>query len=317
MKTFPTGVSATLERGRQGPAVAVPSWETHGESDDMARGPADVTIVIASRNRWPDLQRSLPRHQGPVILIDNGSTDGTADLVRTHFPHVKVVPVENNLGAIARNLGVRLAATPYVAFSDDDSWWAPGALSRASALLAAHPDVGLIAARILVGPAQRLDPTCSMMTESPLGRRDDLPGPSVLGFVACGAVVRRDAFLAAGGFDDIIFFMGEEERLALDLATLGWAQVYVDDVIAHHFPSGARDRNAASILQARNRFLTAVLRRPWPVVANHLVHAFLAERTDRLGLMRAIPKLPRALAHRRRLPTEVEQARRRLEPGRR
>ena len=132
------------------------------------------------------------------------------ELVRTQFPHITVVEMEKNLGAVARNFGVRLATTPYVAFADDDSWWAPGALRRASTLFAAHPSLGLIAARILVGAAQRLDPTCSRMTESPLGRRDVLPGPSVLGFLACGAVVRRHAFLAAGGFDDVIFFMGEE-----------------------------------------------------------------------------------------------------------
>ncbi len=306
----------TSRRVTRPPVIAVPASQAQAGTDETGQDPAEVTIVIASRNRWPDLERSLPRHQGPVILVDNGSTDGTAELVRTHFPHVTVVELEKNLGAVARNLGVRLAATPYVAFSDDDSWWAPESLLRASTLFAAHPSLGLIAARVLVGGAQRLDPTCSLMIESPLGRRDDLPGPSVLGFVACGAVVRRDAFLAAGGFDDIIFFMGEEERLALDLATLGWDQVYVDDVIAHHFPSGARDRNAAAILQARNRLLTAVLRRPWPVVADHLVQSLLRDKTGRAGVMTAIPRLPRAVAHRRRLAPDVEQARRRLESGR-
>lgn len=299
-----------LSRGGRGPVVVDPPRpEPSTTADDAGRRVADVTIVIASRNRWPDLQQSLPRHHAPVILVDNGSTDGTPDLVRTHFPHVKVLAEEKNLGSSARNLGVRFAATPYVAFSDDDSWWEPEALTRASAHFAAHPSVGLIAARILVGAAQRLDPTCSMMTASPLGHRDDLPGPSVLGFVACGAVVRRDAFLAAGGFDDIIFFMGEEERLALDLAALGWDQVYVDDVVAHHFPSAARDRNAAAIKQARNRILTAVLRRPWRVVGDEVVHALLGTKVERIGLMRAIPKLPRAVAHRRRLPAEVERAR--------
>lgn len=146
-------------------------------ADETGRRPATVTIVIASRNRWPDLQQSLPRHHAPVILIDNGSTDGTPELVRTHFPHIKVVAVEKNLGSSARNLGVELAATPYVAFSDDDSWWEPGALTRASALFAAHPSVGLIAVRILVGSAQRLDPTCSMMMASPLGHRNASPAP--------------------------------------------------------------------------------------------------------------------------------------------
>jgi GT2 family glycosyltransferase len=317
MRVLSPGGQARLGPPRRPLAAAVPRTQSQDDIAETERDRADVTTVVASRNRWPDLKRSLPRQPGPVILVDNGSTDGTAEQVRKEFPHVTVVALEKNLGATARNIGVRLAVTPYVAFSDDDSWWAPGALSRAAACLAAHRTVGLIAARILVGPAQRLDPTCSMMSESPLGRQRDLPGPSVLGFVACGAVVRRDAFLAAGGFDDIIFFRGEEERLALDLATLGWDQVYVDDVVAHHFPSDARDSNIAAAQQARNRFLTAVLRRPWPVVGDEVVRTLHGDRADRIGLMRAIPRLPRAVAYRRRLPPDVEEARCRLDSGRR
>jgi hypothetical protein len=49
---------------------------------------------------------------------------------------------------------------------------------------------------------------------SPLPRQPDLPGPPVLGFVACGAVVRRSAYLAVGGFSPVVFFLGEETLLA-------------------------------------------------------------------------------------------------------
>ena len=60
------------------------------------------------------------------------------------------------------------------------------------------------------------------MAAAPLGRDPDLPGPSILGFLACAVVVRRSAFLDVGGFDDVVFFGGEEERVALDLAAAGW-----------------------------------------------------------------------------------------------
>ena len=52
------------------------------------------------------------------------------------------------------------------------------------------------------------------MRDSPLEREADLPGPSVLGFLACGTIVRREAYLQAGGFDPLLFFFGEEELLA-------------------------------------------------------------------------------------------------------
>jgi len=272
-----------------------------------------VTVVVMTRDRWPDLQQTLPRHRGPVILVDNGSSDGTPDLVRRHFPHIDVLELGTNHGSVARNLGVRRAATPYVAFADDDSWWAPGALTRAADLLDAHPRLAVLAARMLVGPEERPDPICALMADSPLGRAADLPGPSVLGFLACGAVVRREAYLEAGGFDDVVFFMGEEERLALDLATLGWGLSYVDEVVAHHHPSPVRDTVARQARAARNRLLTTLMRRPWPVVLSAVAADLRAGRAGRMAVRQAAARLPRALRQRRRLPADVEAARRLLD----
>ncbi|MEO3884765.1 glycosyltransferase [Nonomuraea sp. B5E05] len=274
---------------------------------------ARVTVVVASKDRLRALARSLPKHPRPVILVDNGSTDGTAGFVSRHFPDVRLVEQGTNLGAPARNIGVRMAATPYVAFADDDSWWAPGALELAADVLDAHPRLAVLGARVLVGPEERLDPVSELMRHSPLGIEPDLPGPSVLGFLACGAVVRREAFLKAGGFDDVIFFFGEEERLAVDLAAKGWGLAYVDDVVAHHHPSPAKDPRGRQALALRNAVLTAVLRRPWPVVARRVLDALRAGPAGWRGLRTAVPRLPGALAERRELPRAVELARRRLE----
>jgi GT2 family glycosyltransferase len=140
-----------------------------------------VTIVVMARDGWAELQRSLPRHQAPVILVDNGSSDGTPDLVRKKFPHVTVVELGRNHGAVARNVGVELAETDVVAFADDDSWWEPGSLEKAVELFNVHPRLGLVAAQVLVGEDSRSDPVCELMRDSPLPRQEDLPGPSILG----------------------------------------------------------------------------------------------------------------------------------------
>src|SRR5947208_1837668 len=103
-----------------------------------------VTVVVMTRNRWPDLSQTLPRHEPPVVVVDNGSDDGTPDRVREAFPCVEVVALDTNLGAPARNIGVERARTPYVAFADDDSWWAPGSLERAARIFDAHPRLGLL-----------------------------------------------------------------------------------------------------------------------------------------------------------------------------
>ncbi|WNB86256.1 glycosyltransferase [Cellulomonas sp. ATA003] len=198
-----------------------------------------MTIVVASRNRRDELLASLGRHRAPVVLVDNGSTDGTAQAVRDAHPHVDVLELGRNAGAAGRTLGVRRARTPFVAFADDDSWWAPGSLRTAADALARTPRLALVDVRTLVGPDQRLDPFCALLADSPLPRADDLPGPRILGFMACAAMVRRDAFLAVGGFDDVIRFPGEEERLSWDLTAAGWSLAYLDDAVVHHHPSPA------------------------------------------------------------------------------
>ena len=273
----------------------------------MSDGPPPrVTVVVATRNRWDDLRKSLPHHAPhPVILVDNASDDGTPDEVERAFPEVRVVRLPRNAGAVARNLGVAQARTPYVAFADDDSWWEPGALDLAADLLDSDPRLGLLAGRILVGTAATLEPVCTQMAESALGTHDGEPGPRVLGFIACGAVVRRTAYLQAGGFDPVVFFAGEEERLALDLAADGWAVCYAPELVARHFPSPTRDVVARHVRIARNTMLTALMRRPWGVVAR------TARRTARSphgvrGLLAAAPRVPAALRSRHLLPPTVE-----------
>ena len=87
-----------------------------------------------------------------MIVVDNGSTDATADRVRRH-PGVELISLPRNLGAAARNAGARAARTPYVAFSDDDTWYAADAPSRMADLFDRHPRLAVITARILVGEA--------------------------------------------------------------------------------------------------------------------------------------------------------------------
>jgi GT2 family glycosyltransferase len=274
---------------------------------------ADVTVVVASRNRREDLLVTLPRHEAPVVLVDNGSTDGTVPAVRAAHPGVTVLALPRNLGARARTVGAAVAGTPFVAFADDDSWWAPGDLARAVAVMRAHPRLAVLNARILVGPEERLDPVCTAMARSPLPG-DGLPGPALLGFVACAALVRTEAFDEAGGFDAVVRFPGEEERLALDLATRGWTMAYVDGVTIHHHPSVRRDapgRRQAGIW--RSRLLTAAMRLPAPDVAGLTAQAVRSGRPGLTGLARAVPDLPAALRHRRPIPARVREDLRLLE----
>jgi GT2 family glycosyltransferase len=232
-------------------------------------------------------------------------------MVRAEFPSATLIRLPRNRGAVARNIGVRHAATPYVAFSDDDSWWAQGALHLAELAFERCPRLAVVAARTLVGPEEREDPEAAAMAESPLGRPPDLPGPAVLGFVACAAVVRRRAFLAAGGFSRVLLFPGEESLLAWDLAAAGWRMSYVDHVVAHHHPSTRRPQSTRRrALELRNALLTTLMRRPMQVALAHtraVVRQAMREPAARRGLAGALRRLPAALAERQRLPAGVER----------
>jgi GT2 family glycosyltransferase len=226
-------------------------------------GRPSIAVVVVTRDRRDELLATLRRLEGlperpAIVVVDNGSRDGTTEAVTDAHPAVRLIRTTRDRGPSARNLGVAATDADLVAFNDDDSVWEPGALRRAADLFAQHPRLALVAARVLVGPDRHLDPTCLAMAESPLPRAADLPGPSVLGFVACGAVVRRSAFVRCGGFGRAFGFGGEETPLALVLRDAGWGLAYVDTVVTRHHPSMARDPAAR-----RRAVLDADLLLPW------------------------------------------------------
>ncbi|HET6549276.1 MAG TPA: glycosyltransferase [Solirubrobacter sp.] len=279
-----------------------------------------VTVVVATRDRRRELLASVPRHlalpeRPHVIVVDNASAEGTPAALAAAHPEVEVIARERNLGGAARNAGVRAARTPYVAFSDDDSWWAPGALERAVEALEAHPRLALVQARILVGDDDRLDPTCAAMARSPLRPAPGQPGHPLLSFVACGVVVRRDAFLQVGGFPPRLSVGGEEELLGWDLAGAGWQLSYLPDVVSHHHPA-AGARGGRDELTVRNGLWSVWLRRPAGVAARRTATALARAARDRAtarGVGRALAGLPWVLRARSVSPPHVEAMRRLLE----
>jgi N-acetylglucosaminyl-diphospho-decaprenol L-rhamnosyltransferase len=272
-----------------------------------------VTVVVATRDRRVELLSSLRHHPEPVIVVDNGSRDGTPEAVEAEFPAVEVVSLPDNRGAAARNVGAERARTRYVAFADDDSYWEGASLARSADILDASPGTALLSARVLVGREGRVDPISDEMARAPLGTPAGAPGPAILGFLACAVVVRRDAFLAAGGFSPLLHVYGEEALLAMDLAAAGWSLSYLEELTVRHLPStSARHPGARRRREARNRLLTALLRRPLRH-AGRAAWAELGDRDGRRGVLDALASLPTVLAGRSLLPPTVEADLRALE----
>jgi N-acetylglucosaminyl-diphospho-decaprenol L-rhamnosyltransferase len=287
------------------------------------RPAADIGVVIATRDRRETLLATLAHltalaERPAVVVVDNGSRDGTADAVRARYPQVRVEALAADRGAGARNAGLGALDTPYAALCDDDSWWAPGALSRAADVLDAHPRLGLLAARILVGPEEELDPVCEQMARSPLPATPGAAGPPVLGFVACGAVVRREAFEEVGGFDARYGIGGEETPLAVDLAAAGWELAYVDSVVAHHHPAGGGRRPGRQAAMLRNEMWAAWLRRPARAALRRtagLIARNGPRRHTAAGVAQAVRGARWVARERRVVPAHVERALRVLERG--
>lgn len=228
-----------------------------------------ISVVVLTHNRVNEVTRTVERLLAlpecpKVIVVDNGSTDGTPRLLRERFPRVRVVACGTNLGAAGRNHGLTEVRTEYVAFSDDDTHWAPGSLAQAVLVLDAAPRAAVLSARVLVETeaGRCLDPTCLEMKASPLGR-DGLPGPALVGYMAGACVFRTAVLRELGGYEPYLFIGGEESLVSLDVLEHGDAIVYCDALTVTHRPSPARDARLRRRMLARNAALVAWLRLPW------------------------------------------------------
>jgi Glycosyl transferase family 2 len=150
-----------------------------------------------------------------LIVVDDGSTDGTGEALRAFGPRLRYLWQENRGVSAARNAGLRLARGEIVAFLDSDDRWLPDHLETVVAVLERRPDAVLVstcprsdvAGRDRAGDARLLDALPLLLVDNFVGT------PS-------GIAARRDQLLAVGGFDEGMMVL-EDGELWLRLATRG------------------------------------------------------------------------------------------------
>lgn len=209
-----------------------------------------ITVVVLTHNRvrvvLETVARLLALPDAPhLIVADNGSTDATVKLIGSLFPSVRIVQCLGDLGASAHSRAVALAHTDYVAFTDDDTWWEPGALTEAVRVFDSAPRVAVLSARVVVGDEGETDARCTRLSASPLDR-NGLPGPALTSYLAGACVFRRAALLAVNGDEPLRFASGDEERVALDLLAQGHAIVYGEGVVARRYPGGDSENGSGN-----------------------------------------------------------------------
>jgi GT2 family glycosyltransferase len=277
---------------------------------------ARISIVVLTHNRCSQLLETLSRlcalpERPRVVVVDNGSTDGTSQQIAERFPYVTLVIAPTNLGAAGRNLGVAGISTEYVAFCDDDTWWHAGSLQRAVQLLDSTPRAGVLNARVLVNKAGETDDTCHLMARSPLDATG-LPGPSLIGYMAGACVFRTSLYRQIGGYEPRLFIGGEEELVSLDVLASGFAIVYAEELVLHHHPSPIRDSGLRRRMLARNAAWVAWMRLPWRDALNATrvaIHVMRREGKFPGDAFALIAALPWALARRRVISSDIERMR--------
>jgi GT2 family glycosyltransferase len=297
-----------------------PQQNAHGRfnrKDATMNERPSVSVVVLTYNRADQVLDTLARLTAlpdsiDIVVVDNASSDGTAQRIEADFPQVELIIAPGNLGAAGRNLGVARVRTEYVAFCDDDTWWSPGSLSRAADILDAAPRVAVLNARVVVGEHGAADDTCELMRTSPLPSYG-LPGPALIGYMAGACVFRTDVFRQVGGYERKLFIGSEESLVSLDVLSLGHEIVYVDELVLHHHPSPLRDSQQRRRLLARNAAWVAWMRLPFIEAlraTQHALHVFRKERTLTRDLPALIKGIAWALTRRRVIPARVRDMRR-------
>ncbi len=203
---------------------------------------SDLAVVVVNFNRWPFLARCLQSIQVDLAtsglraetwVVDNASEDGSAQMVRDHFPDVHVIANERNRGfAAANNQAIAAAQSRYVLLLNNDCEVLPGSLAHLVAYADAHPDAGGVGCMLLRGDGEPHRLPASIF--SALAWFPEKPC-KVAWIVGAALLLRREAIAAVGGLDEDFFFYYEDWDLGLRLRKAGWTNHYTPGARVIHY----------------------------------------------------------------------------------
>ena len=224
-----------------------------------AKPMADVSAIVVTYNAAPWIERPLESLRGTgaeVIVVDNGSTDGTLDLVREQFPEARILEQENRGFGAGNNTGMRAASGRYFLLLNPDAWLTDGALDDLVAFADEHPEAAVVGPRLLNpdGTLQRSVrgyPSPWRIATEYFFLRKLAPHSRALNaffgeqfdhesvreaeylFGAC-LLVRREAVDSIGGFDEDFFLMSEEVDWLYRFRQAGWKVLFYPGAEAYH-----------------------------------------------------------------------------------
>lgn len=218
-----------------------------------------VSAIVVNYNGRNYLQRCLssilnsdyPNFE--VILVDNGSTDGSVDFISQNYPSVKIIENKENLGfAIANNNASYMAEGEYLFFLNNDTRIDTETLSRLVEKMEEDPTIGICACKIMSYDGKDHFHT---------GLGIDIYGyPITKGEVfyseGCSLIIRKTLFHKLGGFDPKYFFFHEDIDLAWRTWLIGYRVVPVPEAVVYHV--GGRSAGGA---MKEDKYVSTLFRR--------------------------------------------------------
>ncbi len=222
-----------------------------------------VSIVIVNWNTRALLADCLRAIEGAAaglrvetIVVDNGSSDGSLEMLRSTFPWVRLIEAGDNLGfARANNLGIRAAQGRYLFLLNSDTVPAAGSITALVAFAEEQPRAGIVAPRLVYPdgsdqPSWAAFPTLgaemrgvNVRLRRPLPNRAGRPAFTTDWITGAALLCRREMFDDIGLFDEAFFMYSEETDLCLRARRKGWLVCMVDDVTVVHVGGGSASRN--------------------------------------------------------------------------
>lgn len=202
----------------------------------------DISVIIVSYNTAQltlDCLKSLRLTQTnkEIFVVDNASTDGSVEAIRTHFPEVLVIANPTNCGfGAANNQALKLSHGRYVVFLNPDTTVKSGSLTSAVSFMDSHPAIGLAGAKIL-NPDGSLQESISYRYPGEKFTSDE--ASNLKGDIACvlGAfmIARKSLLDELAGFDEDFFLYGEDQDLAWRIREKGYAIGYIEKAEVFHW----------------------------------------------------------------------------------